>query len=472
MEKSELERPKILLAVQDMKESAGLQETLESLGYQVVYCNRHDRIPMMATEEEVDLILLSAEKDRAEDYRICERLEVDERLKYIPILALTREHKASDGRKALDFGADSYISEPFHRDEMLSTIKAMLRMRRHFVELYREKKEKFSLRHRSNIPYDLETLIGKTQEMQEIYDIISAAAQTDTTVLIQGETGTGKELVVQVLHSKSLRWENPFIVVNCAALPETLLQSELFGHEKGAFTGAIRQKPGKFELAHTGTIFLDEIGELSPMTQLALLRVLQERKFERVGGEKTVEVDVRVIAATNRNLEEDVAQKRFREDLYYRLSVITIDLPSLRERKEDIPLLSTGFLRRFSMKIGKNISGFSKETLELMMKYSWPGNIRELENVIERAVVFCKGDTINIGDIPPKLRNKAESVANEQPTLQEVERELILKTLTNCRWNKHRAANGLGIDRGTLYGKIKRYGLEKESEKSTIESCS
>ena len=335
------------------------------------------------------------------------------------------------------------------------------------MELYREKKKKFSLRHRSNIPYNLETLIGKTQKMQEIYDIISAAAQTDTTVLIQGETGTGKELVVQVLHSKSQRWENPFIVVNCAALPETLLQSELFGHEKGAFTGAIRQKPGKFELAHTGTIFLDEIGELSPMTQLALLRVLQERKFERVGGEKTVEVDVRVIAATNRNLEEDVAQKRFREDLYYRLSVITIDLPSLRERKEDIPLLSTGFLRRFSKKIGKNISGFSKETLELMMKYSWPGNIRELENVIERAVVFCKGDTINIGDIPPKLRNKAESVANEQPTLQEVERKLILKTLTNCRWNKHRAANGLGIDRGTLYGKIKRYGLEKESEKST-----
>ena len=467
MEKSELERPKILLAARDMKESAGLQETLESLGYQVVYCNQHDRIPMMATEEKADLILLSAEKDRAEDYRICERLEVDERLKYIPILALTREHKASDGRKALDFGADSYISEPFHRDEMLSTIKAMLRMRRHFMELYQEKKEKLSLRHRSNIPYDLETLIGKTQKMQEIYDVISAASQTDTTVLIQGETGTGKELVVQVLHSKSQRWEKPFIVVNCASLPETLLQSELFGHEKGAFTGAIRQKPGKFELAHTGTIFLDEIGELSPMTQLALLRVLQERKFERVGGEKTLEVDVRVIAATNRNLEEDVAQKRFREDLYYRLSVITIDLPPLRERKEDIPLLSADFLRRFSKKIGKDINDFSKEALELMMKYSWPGNIRELENVIERAVVFCKDDTISIGDLPSKLLREAESVANEQFTLQEVERELIFKTLTNCRWNKHRAAKKLGIDRGTLYGKIKRYGLVQGVEKPT-----
>ena len=467
MEKSELERPKILLAARDMKESAGLQEILESLGYQVVYCNQHDRIPMMATEEKADIILLSAEKDRAEDYRICERLEADERLKYIPILALTREHKASDGRKALDFGADSYISEPFHRDEMLSTIKAMLRMRRHFMELYQEKKEKLSLRHRSNIPYDLETLIGKTQKMQEIYDVISAASQTDTTVLIQGETGTGKELVVQVLHSKSQRWEKPFIVVNCASLPETLLQSELFGHEKGAFTGAIRQKPGKFELAHTGTIFLDEIGELSPMTQLALLRVLQERKFERVGGEKTLEVDVRVIAATNRNLEEDVAQKRFREDLYYRLSVITIDLPPLRERKEDIPLLSADFLRRFSKKIGKDINDFSKEALELMMQYNWPGNIRELENVIERAVVFCKDDTISIGDLPSKLLREAESVANEQFTLQEVERELIFKTLTNCRWNKHQTAKKLGIDRGTLYGKIKRYGLVQGVEKPT-----
>lgn len=470
MRKSELERSKILVASRDLREWGSLQETLESLGYQVIPCDSHGRIPMMAIEEQVDLILLSAEKDSVEDYRICERLEEDERLRYIPILALTRKDKASAGRKALNFGADSYITEPFHRDEMVSTVRAMLRVRRHFMELYRGKKEKLFLRHRSNLPYDLETLMGRTERMQEVYDVISAAAQTDSTVLIQGETGTGKELVAQALHSKSRRWEKPFIVVNCAALPETLLQSELFGHEKGAFTGAIRQKPGKFELAHTGTIFLDEVGELSPMTQLALLRVLQERKFERVGGEKTLELDMRIIAATNSNLEEAIAQRKFREDLYYRLSVITIEVPPLRERKEDIPLLSADFLRRFSSKIGKELNDFSKETLELMMQYNWPGNIRELENVVERAVVFCKGNTITASDLPHKLQTGMGIIANKRPTLQEIEQELILKTLTDCHWNKHQAAKELGIDRGTLYGKIKRYRLERWVEKSTTGS--
>ena len=462
-----LDKPRILLSGWGMKEAGRLQATLESLGYQIILCASPDKIPALATKEDVDLILLSAEKDRAADYRICERLEADESLKYIPILVLTGEEQSSAGRAALDHGADSYVTEPFMRDEVLSTVKAMLRVRRHFAELLHEKVEKLSIRHRSNLPYGLEGIIGKSQKMQELYEVISAVAQTDSTVLIQGETGTGKEVVAQVLHSKSRRWEAPFIVVNCAALPETLIQSELFGHEKGAFTGAIRQKPGKFELAHTGTIFLDEVGELSPMTQLALLRVLQERKFERVGGEKTLEVDVRVIAATNRNLEDAIAQKEFREDLYYRLSVITIELPPLRERKEDIHLLSMEFLLRFSRKMGKEINDFSKEALELMTQYDWQGNIRELENVVERAVVFCKGNTITGADLPPKLQMRIGVINNKLVGLAAAERELILRTLTNCSWNKHRAAKELGIDRGTLYSKIKKYALEGGVEKST-----
>ena len=462
-----LDRPRILLSGWGMRDAGRLQAILESLGYQIILCASHDKIPALVTMENVDLILLSAEKDRTANYRICERLEADESLRYVPILVLTREEQSSAGRAALDHGADSYVTEPFMRDEVLSTVKAMLRIRRHFTELLREKDGKLSIRHRSNLPTSLESIIGKSQKMQEVYDMISAVAQTDSTVLIYGETGTGKEMVAQLLHSKSRRWETPFIVVNCAALPETLIQSELFGHEKGAFTGAIRQKPGKFELAHTGTIFLDEVGELSPMTQLALLRVLQQRKFERVGGEKTLEIDVRVIAATNRNLEEAIAQKKFREDLYYRLSVIAIELPPLRERKEDIDLLSMDFLRRFSSKMGREINGFSKEALELMTQYDWPGNIRELENVVERAVIFCKGNTIVASDLPPKLQTRIGVINSRLVGLAAVEKELILRTLTNCGWNKHQAAKELGIDRGTLYSKIEKYGLERGVEKST-----
>jgi len=303
--------------------------------------------------------------------------------------------------------------------------------------------------------------------MQKVFDIIGTVAPADSTVLIQGETGTGKELVARAIHLRSRRWERPFIAINCAALPETLLQSELFGHEKGAFTDAIRRKPGKFELAHTGTLFLDEVGELSPMTQLALLRVLQEHKFERVGGEQTIETDVRIVAATNKDLEAAVAEKTFREDLYYRLSVVTIDLPPLRERKEDIPVLGMEFLQRNAKKMQKDVNGFSKETLELMMRYDWPGNVRELENVIERAVVFAKGPLITEQNLPAKLHKLSTTSLNRGPTLQEIERELILKALIRCNWNKHKTARELGIDRGTLYGKIKKYGFEKGVEKST-----
>jgi two-component system response regulator HydG len=294
--------------------------------------------------------------------------------------------------------------------------------------------------------------------MQEIYEFVTDISNTDSTVLIQGESGTGKELIAKAIHFNSTRKNKPFIVANCSAYSQNLLESELFGHEKGAFTGAIRRKIGRFELAHGGTIFLDEIGEISPPTQILLLRVLQDHRFERVGGEETLEIDVRVIAATNKNLTEEMKKGTFREDLYYRLNVIPIFVPPLRERKDDVPLLASHFLKKFSHEKEKNVEGFSPEVMEIFLAHHWPGNIRELENVIEHAVIIAKHEKIVTKDLPQHLLQKPVS-GQELITLQDYERDLILKTLEETRWNKNQTAKRLKINRATLYGKMKRYGL-------------
>ena len=296
--------------------------------------------------------------------------------------------------------------------------------------------------------------------MQVIYKLIEDIAPTDATVLIQGDSGTGKELVARAIHRRSPRKGKPFVVINCSAYPATLLESELFGHEKGSFTGAIRQKSGRFEQAHGGTVFLDEIGEIAPSAQIKLLRVLQTQKFERIGGEKTLNVNVRIIAATNKELLQQVKQGTFREDLYYRLNVIPLNLPPLSERRNDIPLLARYFLRRFAAEQSKQIEDFSPESLRFLLDYSWPGNVRELENTIEHATVLAKGSRVETSDLPAALHSAAKN-ESKPFTLVEHESKLLVEVLEDCGWNKKQAAKRLGISRSTLYDKLKKYQITK-----------
>jgi transcriptional regulator with GAF, ATPase, and Fis domain len=305
-------------------------------------------------------------------------------------------------------------------------------------------------------------IIGKDPQMQNIYRLIKDIAPTDATVLIQGESGTGKELVARAIHRQSLRKDKPFIVINCSAYPATLLESELFGHEKGAFTGAIRQKSGRFEQADGGTVFLDEIGEIAPSAQIKLLRVLQSQKFERVGGEKTLKVDVRILAATNKDLLQEVTNGSFREDLFYRLNVIPIQLPPLRARSNDIPLLARHFLHRFAAEQHKEIEDFSSEAMRRLLDYAWPGNVRELENSIEHTAVLAKRSTVEISDMPSAIRDATPPVASESAdsgTIVENEKKLLQEVLEECGWNKKKAALRLGISRSTLYEKLKKYQI-------------
>jgi two-component system response regulator HydG len=308
-------------------------------------------------------------------------------------------------------------------------------------------------------------LVGKDPQMQVIYKLIEDVAPTDATVLIQGESGTGKELVARAIHNNSLRKDEPFIVINCSAYPATLLESELFGHEKGAFTGAVRQKSGRFEQADGGTVFLDEIGEISPTAQIKLLRILQNQKFERVGGEKTLTVNTRILAATNKDLQQEVKAGSFREDLFYRLNVIPIQVPPLRDRRNDIPLLAKNFLQKFAGEQNKTVQRFSSEAMRLLLNYDWPGNVRELENSIEHATVIVKGKYVEVSELPagiqqarprnPKISNGAKH------SIMENEKNLLREVLGECNWNKKETAAKLGISRSTLYEKLKKYNITK-----------
>jgi two-component system response regulator HydG len=305
-------------------------------------------------------------------------------------------------------------------------------------------------------------IVGKDPKMQLIYKLIEDIAPTDASVLIEGESGTGKELIARAIHQKSPRKDRPFMVINCSAYPTTLLESELFGHEKGAFTGATRQKSGRFEQAHRGTVFLDEVGEIPLAAQIKLLRVLQTQRFERIGGEQTLDVDVRIIAATNKELLQEVKTGRFREDLYYRLNVIPIHLPPLRDRGNDIPLLARHFLRRFAKEQGKEVSGFSPEVMRMLLDYSWPGNVRELENSIEHATVLAKGQQVEVSDLPAILHSVTSISLERKPaTMAEHERALLQQVLEACGWNKKKAAQRLGISRNTLYVKLKKYHITR-----------
>ncbi len=407
-----------------------------------------------ALSDDFDLIILDLSLPRLDGLAVLRKLR--ESKPDIPVVMITGYATMKSAIEALKLGAFDYITKPFDLNEVQIIAQ-------HAVEHQRLIYENRYLKNELRQRHGFDNIIGLTPAVQKAYVLAAKVADSNASVLILGESGVGKEYLARAIHYQSPRADGPFVKVSCAALPEALLESELFGHEKGAFTGAIARRIGRFEMADGGTLFLDEIGDITLATQVKLLRFLQEKQFERVGGSETLKADVRIIAATNKDLKKAIADKEFREDLYYRLNVITINLPPLRERIEDIPELVRHFIAKYNNETGKSIEDVSPEGMALLKSYSWPGNIRELENCIERAVILCHGRTI----LPQHLllSEENEPFSSSLPSndgmrpLKDVEREHIANVLSKCNWNQSRAASILGIDRKTLRNKIREYGL-------------
>ena len=388
----------------------------------------------------------------------------------IPVILITSFGSIESAVETIKEGAYDYITKPIVDSEIKIIIERLVKQRK-LVEENIKLKEQLSLSRKEHF----NNIVGKSPSMQKIYTLIEAITSTRTTILIHGETGTGKRLIAHAIHNcNELERGKPFVEVSCGALTETLLESELFGHVKGAFTGAIKDRIGRFELSNGGTIFLDEIDAFSPALQVKLLRVLQEGEFEKVGDTKTVKVDTRVIAATNQNLADLIGQGKFRKDLFYRLNIISIEIPPLRDRKEDIPLLVDDFIKKFSKTTKRKIDSVSNEAMVTLMDYNWPGNIRELENVIERAMILSKGPVITLYDLPESLHKKVGDKAvtangdnngcKLKDALREPEKDLLVKALDSVNWNRNDAAKKLGINRTTLYKKMRQLGLLKNDK--------
>ncbi|AEH22767.1 two component, sigma54 specific, transcriptional regulator, Fis family [Thermodesulfobacterium geofontis OPF15] len=366
--------------------------------------------------------------------------------------------------EAIKKGAFDYLTKPINKEVLLLTIKRAEEKINLVKEVYRLKSELYE-------KFKIDGVVGKSKKMLQVIEIVKKVAPTNATVLICGESGTGKELIARAIHHNSPRKDNPFIAINCAAIPETLIESELFGYEPGAFTGANTRKIGLIEAANKGTLFLDEVAELPLITQSKLLRVLQEKEIRRIGGKETIKVDVRIIAATNKNLLEEVQKKKFREDLYYRLKVVTIEIPPLRERKEDIPELVKYFIEKYSKEFGKEIKGIEEKAMQALLNYHWPGNIRELESVIEKAIIICEGDKIKFKDIADelKLSNPKSIFEIEIPEegidYKELEKELLKKALIKSNFVIARAAKILNMSYKTFWYRLKKYGLLKNLPK-------
>ncbi len=407
-------------------------------------------------ENPPDLVLLDIQMPGIDGIETLKRIKEEDPL--IPVVMMSAHGTIEKAVQSMKLGAYDFITKPFAGDRLLVTVNNALMtssLKKEVDELKRELKDK----------YQFKNIIGQSGVMQEVFRAVEKVVDSGVTVLITGESGTGKELIARAIHfHNKTRCNYPFVAVNCSALPETLLESELFGHEKGSFTGATGRRIGKFEQANGGTIFLDEIGLMSPATQAKVLRVLQEREFERVGGNDLVKVDTRVISATNKDLEEAVKKGEFREDLYYRISVFPIKLPPLRERKEDIPLLAAHFLNKYAKQEGKELENISPEALELLMAYHWPGNVRELENAIERAVVLASPPEITAKDLPASIRSLGEKKIYESDNklsswIEKLEEEALRQALLECEGNISQTAKKLGIGRATIYRKAKKYGL-------------
>lgn len=445
----------ILLVDDDVAHRTMLKVNLVAAGHHIKEVVDGDEVVPFLAKEEVDLILLDMKMARLDGIATLAALQQGGNT--IPVVVITAFSSVESAVTAMKKGAFDYITKPVDIEELKLIIARALNFRQINDENRRLKKQlgdKFSF----------DNIIGNSEVMQEMFSTLSLVAPTDATVLITGESGTGKELIANALHQNSNRREAPFIKLNCAALHENLLESELFGHEAGSFTGAAARRKGRFELAHKGTLFLDEIGDMSLPTQAKILRVLQEGEFERLGGTETIKVDVRLLAATHKDLQRMIEEGTFRQDLYFRLSVVPIRLPSLCERATDIPDLASHFLHHYSTKNRKDIKGYHPEALRLLMQYSWPGNIRELENTVERAVILCPGEYITPQEIPPQLIPKDEIVkqiseVNKGFTLRDMEREMIRSTLEATGNNKSLAAKKLGVARQTLLNKIKEHNL-------------
>jgi len=380
-------------------------------------------------------------------------------------IILTGHGSIKSSVEAIKKGAFDYITKPVSASDILLSVEKALKFKSLAEENIRLKKE---LRGQ----YKYTNLVGTSRAIKQIFGLIEKVADTDGTVLITGASGTGKELIARALHYNSSRSDKPLVVINCGAVPEALLESELFGHEKGAFTGAHKSRVGRFEMANCGTIFLDEIGEMSPSLQVKLLRVLQEQKFERVGGTKTIHVDLRIVAATNKNLTAAINKEKFREDLYYRLNVIPIKVPGLKQRKSDIPLLIDHFLKKFQKGRKKKITKFSPEVMDAMYAYDWPGNVRELENVVKRFTILCENSVVIFNDLPDSIRESSQSIQpvkevilekdlNLNEAVQSYEKRIILEALEQSSWVKSKAAKLLNINRTTLVAKIKKQNLDE-----------
>lgn len=448
-------KARILVADDD----PGMRETLEAVlradGYTVFTAKNGREVMEVISGRPIEVMLLDLKMPD------CTGLEVlvsaRDLAPNLAVIMMTAFGTVKVAVEAVKQGAYDFLTKPFDLDEMRLCITKALDVRR-----LREENEQLRIMLSDNAVFS--DIVAESPAMQTVFDLVRKVVNYDVTVLVTGESGTGKELIARSIHYNSERRDKPFIKLNCAALPETLLESELFGFEKGAFTGASRTKPGRFELAAGGTLFLDEIGDTSPGMQAKLLRVLQEKEFERVGGQHTIKVDVRIVAATNKDLKKEVEARRFREDLFYRLNVVPIHLPPLRERKQDIPALVAHFLKELNIAFQKNVTSVAPEVACLFEEYNWPGNIRELRNAVEKAVLLGSGHVILPEYLPDEIRRAGgnpviSETLGKTPALEELERDHIYRVLCEAGWNQSKAAEMLGIHRNTLRAKIERFGL-------------
>jgi DNA-binding NtrC family response regulator len=448
-------KPVILIVDDERNTREGLQRAVEP-SYTVLLADDAASAYRILESQTVDVMLTDLRMPGEDGMRLLRRATS---LQNPPVCIMMTAYGSIDNAvQAMQAGAYHYLTKPINLDELELVVQRALSSRR-------TEAENENLRQQLDQKYGMENLVGASPPMLQVFDVIRQVAPSRASVLIEGETGTGKELIAHAVHNLSPRKNGPFVPVHAAALPSTLLESELFGHEKGAFTGAVERRAGRFEMADGGTLFLDEVSELEPQMQVKLLRVLEERCFERVGGNKTIEVDVRLVAASNRNLKKLVAEGKFRDDLYYRLGVVTVTLPALRERRDDIPLLVRAFLDEFNAENGKNVTELTGDAMSVLMAYDWPGNVRELRNAIEQMVVLARSERLTVRDVPASIRGAADlskvSVVRSGMTVEEAERQLILQALKESGQNRTLAARKIGISRRTLHRKLKKFGLEE-----------
>jgi DNA-binding NtrC family response regulator len=455
-----MEKARILIAEDEKNQRDLLDGFLKKEGFSVDAVSNGREALQTLGDNFFDIVLLDYKMPELDGLHTLQ--EVRQRYPELPVVMMTAYGTVETAVASMKEGALDYLTKPIELDELLLILQKVIER----SQLIRENKE---LRARLHERYAFANIVYESPKMEEVMGLVSRVAPSQATVLIRGESGTGKELIANAIHYASARAKKPLVKVSCAAIPETLLESELFGHEKGAFTGATQRRIGRFEEAHEGTLFLDEIGELSPSTQVKLLRILQEKEFQRLGSNMTLKADVRVLAATNRHLEEAMKKGQFREDLYYRLNVISIQLPPLRERKEDIPPLIDYFLKKYAKENQKPVTDISKEARHLLLRHPYPGNVRELENLIERAVVLCRTELITTEDLPFHLREgKSEGAKGVYQkgkglidSLEETEKELILKALQQHQGVQTKAAESLGISERVLRYKMKKYALRQ-----------